>query len=60
MKKILFVSHSAELNGAELWLLETLKRLDRADSMRRLWSFRGRACSRMPPGIGASRPASSP
>ncbi|MCX6562023.1 MAG: glycosyltransferase family 4 protein [Candidatus Aminicenantes bacterium] len=29
MKKILFVSHSAELNGAELWLLETLKRLDR-------------------------------
>jgi glycosyltransferase involved in cell wall biosynthesis len=29
MKKILFVSHSAELNGAELWLFETLKRLDR-------------------------------
>ncbi|MDP2914117.1 MAG: glycosyltransferase family 4 protein [Candidatus Aminicenantes bacterium] len=29
MKNILFISHSAELNGAELWLLETLKRLDR-------------------------------
>jgi len=29
MKHILFVSHSAELNGAELWLLETIKRLDR-------------------------------
>jgi len=29
MKKVLFVSHSAELNGAELWLLETLLRLDR-------------------------------
>ena len=29
MKKILFISHSAELNGAELWLLETLQRLDR-------------------------------
>lgn len=29
MKNVLFVSHSAELNGAELWLLETLKRLDR-------------------------------
>jgi len=29
MKTVLFVSHSAELNGAELWLLETLRRLDR-------------------------------
>jgi glycosyltransferase involved in cell wall biosynthesis len=29
MKNILFVSHSAELNGAELWLLETLRGLDR-------------------------------
>lgn len=29
MTRVLFVSHSAELNGAELWLLETLKRLDR-------------------------------
>jgi len=29
MKIVLFVSHSAELNGAELWLLETLRRLDR-------------------------------
>jgi glycosyltransferase involved in cell wall biosynthesis len=27
--RILFVSHSAELNGAELWLLETFRRLDR-------------------------------
>jgi glycosyltransferase involved in cell wall biosynthesis len=30
MKTILFVSHTAELNGAELWLFETLKGLDRA------------------------------
>ena len=29
MISVLFVSHSAELNGAELWLLETLRRLDR-------------------------------
>ncbi len=29
MKTVLFVSHSAELNGAELWLFETLKGLDR-------------------------------
>ena len=29
MISILFVSHSAELNGAELWLLGTLRRLDR-------------------------------
>jgi glycosyltransferase involved in cell wall biosynthesis len=29
MNNILFVSHSAELNGAELWLLETLRLLDR-------------------------------
>ena len=30
MKRILFVSHSAELNGAELWLLDTLRGLDRS------------------------------
>ncbi len=30
MKKILFVSHSPELNGAELMLLETVSRLDRS------------------------------
>lgn len=30
MKKVLFVSHSAELNGAELWLLEVLRRIDRS------------------------------
>jgi glycosyltransferase involved in cell wall biosynthesis len=30
MKKILFVSHSAELNGAEIMLLQTIERLDRA------------------------------
>ena len=29
MRNVLFVSHSAELNGAELWLLEILKGLDR-------------------------------
>jgi len=29
MTSILFVSHSSELNGAEQWLLETLRRLDR-------------------------------
>ena len=29
MKNILFVSHSSELNGAELWLVESLKRLDK-------------------------------
>jgi len=29
MKNVLFVSHSSELNGAELWLLDTLRRLDR-------------------------------
>jgi len=29
MKSILFVSHTAELNGAELWLLHFLKGLDR-------------------------------
>jgi glycosyltransferase involved in cell wall biosynthesis len=36
MKTILFVSHSAELNGAELWLLETLRGLDRAKYTPRL------------------------
>ena len=36
MKTILFVSHSAELNGAELWLLETLRGLDRAKYAARL------------------------
>jgi glycosyltransferase involved in cell wall biosynthesis len=36
MKTILFVSHSAELNGAELWLLETLRGLDRAKYVARL------------------------
>jgi glycosyltransferase involved in cell wall biosynthesis len=30
MRTVLFVSHTAELNGAELWLFETLKGLDRA------------------------------
>jgi predicted outer membrane repeat protein len=29
MKTVLFVSHSAELNGAERWLLDTLRGLDR-------------------------------
>lgn len=29
MKNILFLSHSAELNGAEQWLLQTLERLDK-------------------------------
>ena len=29
MKNILFVSHSSELNGAELWLLDTIKKMDR-------------------------------
>jgi len=29
MRNLLFVSHSAELNGAELWLLGTLRTLDR-------------------------------
>lgn len=29
MISVVFVSHSAELNGAELWLQETLQRLDR-------------------------------
>jgi len=29
MKNVLFVSHSSELNGAELWLLATLRGLDR-------------------------------
>lgn len=29
MKTVLFVSHASELNGAELFLLETLRRLDR-------------------------------
>jgi len=29
MKKILFVSHSSELNGAELWLLDALRGIDR-------------------------------
>ncbi|HOI45565.1 MAG TPA: hypothetical protein PLX50_08130, partial [Candidatus Aminicenantes bacterium] len=29
MKNILFVSHSVELNGAELMLLQTLKNIDR-------------------------------
>ena len=29
MKTVLFVSHSAELNGSELWLLETLRCIDR-------------------------------
>jgi glycosyltransferase involved in cell wall biosynthesis len=29
MKNVLFVSHSSALTGAELWLLETLRRLDR-------------------------------
>lgn len=36
MKNILFVSHSAELNGAELWLLETLRGLDRTKYAARL------------------------
>ena len=36
MKSILFVSHSAELNGAELWLLETLRGIDRAKYAARL------------------------
>jgi glycosyltransferase involved in cell wall biosynthesis len=36
MKTILFVSHSAELNGAELWLLETLRGLDRGAYLPRL------------------------
>ncbi len=36
MKNILFVSHSAELNGAELWLLETLRGLDRTKYAPRL------------------------
>jgi len=30
MKKVLFISHSAELNGAELMLLETLSHLDKS------------------------------
>jgi glycosyltransferase involved in cell wall biosynthesis len=30
MNRVLFVSHSPELNGAELWLLETLRGLDRS------------------------------
>ena len=30
MSRILFLSHSPELNGSELWLLETLRGLDRA------------------------------
>jgi glycosyltransferase involved in cell wall biosynthesis len=30
MKTVVFVSHTAELNGAELWLFETLKGLDRS------------------------------
>ena len=30
MKRVLFVSHSAELNGAELWLLDVLRRIDRS------------------------------
>ena len=29
MRTVLFISHTAELNGAELWLFETLKGLDR-------------------------------
>ncbi len=29
MSRVLFVSHSPELNGSELWLLETLRGLDR-------------------------------
>ncbi len=29
MSRVLFVSHSAELNGSELWLLETLRCIDR-------------------------------
>jgi glycosyltransferase involved in cell wall biosynthesis len=33
MNNILFVSHSAELNGAELWLLEALRLLDRRKYM---------------------------
>jgi glycosyltransferase involved in cell wall biosynthesis len=36
MKIILFVYHSAELNGAELWLLETLRGLDRTKYVPRL------------------------
>lgn len=30
MIRVLFVSHTSELNGAELWLLETLQGLDRS------------------------------
>jgi glycosyltransferase involved in cell wall biosynthesis len=30
MSRVLFVSHSAELNGAELWLLDLLRRIDRS------------------------------
>ncbi len=29
MSRVAFISHSAELNGSELWLLETLRGLDR-------------------------------
>ncbi len=29
MSRVLFISHSPELNGSELWLLETLRGLDR-------------------------------
>jgi glycosyltransferase involved in cell wall biosynthesis len=36
MKTILFVSHSAELNGAELWLLAVLRGLDRGAYLPRL------------------------
>jgi len=33
MRKVLFVSHSAELNGAELWLLDILRRIDRSKTL---------------------------
>lgn len=36
MTSVLFVSHSAELNGAELWLLATLRGLDRGAWLPRL------------------------
>ena len=36
MSRVLFVSHSAELNGAELWLLDVLRRIDRSKYQPRL------------------------
>ena len=51
MKNILFVSHSAELNGAELWLLDTLK----TARPRRLCSVLDRSAA----AAGSQRPAKS-